>query len=128
MKPECLWTAWVEERIEALASAIWKGVHNRGQIRIDDRLARLQQISYECEALDDLLASDDFVMLAPRHFRLPNQARDTDRRWRTILEELEIGKRLEVDDALNLLPFCVDRPLNRSPEWYVRLVCAALDV
>ena len=25
------------------------------------------------------------------------------------------------------MPFCVDRPLARAPEWYVRLVCAALD-
>ena len=118
---------WVEERIEALASATWKGIHYRGQISIDGRLTKLQQISYECEALDDILASDDFAMLAPKHARLPDQARDTDRRWRTILEELDIGKRLEVDDALNLLPFCVDRPLDRAPEWYVRLVCAALD-
>ena len=118
---------WVEERIEALASAIWKEVSYRGQTNIDDRLTKLQQISYECEALDDLLTSDDFAMLAPRHIRLPTQARDADRRWRTILEELEIGKRLEVDDALGLLPFCVDRPLARAPEWYVRLVCAALD-
>ena len=118
---------WVEERIEALASSIWKGVCNRGQTNIDDRLTKLQQISYECKALDGLLESDDFTMLAPRHSSLPNQARDADRRWRTILEELEIGKRLEVDDALNLLPFCVDRPLDRAPEWYVRLVCAALD-
>ncbi len=118
---------WVEERIEALAAAVWKEVSYRGQTNINDRLTKLQQISYECEALDDLLTSDDFAMLAPRHVRLPNEARDADRRWRTILEELEIGKRLEVDDALGLLPFCVDRPLARAPEWYVRLVCAALD-
>ena len=119
---------WVEERIEALASAVRKEVYYKGRTNIDDRLTKLQQVSYECEALDNLLASDDFAMLAPRHVRLPNQARDADCRWRTILEELEIGKRLEVDDALSLLPFCVDRPLTRAPEWYIRLVSAALKV
>ena len=34
---------------------------------------------------------------------------------------------LDVGDALDLLPLCVDRPLSRSPEWYIRLTCAALD-
>ena len=118
---------WVEEQVEALASVIWKEVHNRGQISVNDRLNELQQVSYECEALDGLLGSYDFAMLAPRHVRLPDQARDADFRWRTILEELGIGRQIEVDDALNLLRSCVDRPLARSPEWYVRLVCAALD-
>ena len=118
---------WIQERIEGLAVAVQNAVSDRGRVAIGDSVVKLQRISYECEALDDLLTSDDFATLAPRHVRLPIEARDAYGRWRTILDELEIGMRLDVADALSLLPLCVDRPLARSPQWYVRLACAALD-
>ena len=118
---------WVEQRIEDMATTIQNAVVKKGRITTGDCPAKLQQVSYECEALDDLLNDEDFAALAPKHARLPVEARDVAGRWRTVADDLEIGRRLDVGDALNLLPLCVDRPLARSPQWYVRLACAALD-
>ena len=118
---------WVEERTEDMAMTIRNAVLKRGRITIGDSTAKLHQLSYGCEALDGLLANEDFAVLAPRHVRLPAEACDARGRWRAVADDLEIGRRLDVGDALDLLPLCVDRPLSQSPEWYIRLACAALD-
>ena len=118
---------WVEKRIEDMATTIQNAVVKKGRITTGDSTAKLQQVSYECEALDGLLNDEDFAALAPKHARLPVEALDVAGRWRAVVDDLGIGKRLDVGDALDLLPMCVDRPLARSPQWYVRLACAALD-
>ena len=77
--------------------------------------------------LEGLLTNEDFLALAPKYTPLPSKARDRDGRWRRILDDLPLGRRIDVLRALDLLPPCTKQPLARSPEWYVRLVCEALD-
>ncbi len=118
---------WVEEQVEDMRTVVWKAVHKRGRIATATGAQKLSRISYEEEVLDDLLTSEDFSTLAPKHTPLPSQARDRDGRWRSILDDMQIGKRIDVLKALDLLPPCTEQPLARSPGWYVRLVCEALD-
>ena len=96
-------------------------------MRVGESTTKLSQVSYEHEALDGLLTSTDFSTLVPKHTPLPSEARDHDGRWRRVLDDLEIGKRLDVEEALDLLPLCAEQPFTRPPEWYMRLVCEALN-
>ena len=118
---------WLEEQIDHLRTDVYETVRRRGKITTTEGIRRLSQISYEEEFLDGLLTSEDFLTLAPSHMPLPTAARDSEGRWRKILIDLEIGKCIEVAKALDLLPLCAQQPLTRSPEWYVRLICEALD-
>ena len=118
---------WVEAQIERLRTVIEKAVRRRGRVRVGESTTKLSQVSYEHEALDGLLTSTDFSTLVPKHTPLPSEARDHDGRWRRVLDDLEIGKRLDVEEALDLLPLCAEQPFTRPPEWYMRLVCEALN-
>ena len=119
--------SWVEERIEDLATVVWEAVRKKGEIITEDIAPKLSKVSYEDKALDGLLTNEDLSTLAPKNTPLPAVARDSDGRWRRILDDLQIGKRLDLEGALDLLPLCAEQPLARCPEWYVRLVCKALD-
>ena len=119
--------SWVEREIEDLRTAVCEGVRRKGRMTTREGHLKLSRISYEEEALDGLLTSEDFLALAPKHTPLPSAARDSEGRWRRILDDIEIGMRIEVFKALDLLPPLSEKPLTRPPEWYVRLVCEALD-
>ena len=119
--------SWVEEQIEDLRTVVCETVRRKGRITTREGFRKLSRISYEEESIDGLLTNEDFLTLVPRHTPLPSTARDTEGRWRRILHDIEIGERIDVLRALDLLPSCTKQPLARSPEWYVRLVCEALD-
>ena len=117
---------WVEERMEELRATVCNAVQSRGRVLIGEEEVRLSQISYESEDLDSLLLKDDFLTLAPGYHALTSEARDSNGRWRVILDDLQVGKCLEVIDALELLNHCLERPLDRQPAWYARIISEAL--
>ena len=118
--------AWVQDRIEDMRTAICEAVRMRGRILNGEFIVPLADVAYESRPIEGALSNNDFLILADEHTRLVAEARDVDNRWRDILDDIEVGKRIEVADVLNLLPLCVDRPLDRQPEWYTRIVSEGL--
>ena len=118
---------WIEKQIEDLRIEVCETVRRKGRIATKKGPRKLSMISYEEDVLDGLLTIEDCIALAPKHTPLPSTARDSEGRWRRILHDIEIGRRIDVLKALDLLPPCTEQPLVRSPEWYIRLVCEALD-
>ena len=119
--------SWVEQRLKDMSDAIRRKVTDEGQvILLDCGKSQLNRVSFENETLTDLFSADDFNVLAPEHHRLSQDARDARDRWRLVLEEFEIGKLLDVIDALNLLEVHGEQPIDREPAWYVRIVGEAL--
>ena len=118
---------WVEKQIDELRTVVSETIRRKGQVATGEGTRKLSRISYEEEVLDGLLTGEDFGTLAPKYTPLPPTARDSEGRWRRILHDLQVGRRIDVLRALDLLPRCTEQPLARSPEWYVRLVCEALD-
>src|SRR5205807_930641 len=54
----------------------------------------------------------------------PLEARDEQGRWRSVLDELALGVRIEVEDALALLE---REDGDHPPTWYAELLAAALE-
>ena len=118
---------WVEEQIEDLRIVVCRAVRRKGRIGTEQGRRRLTSLCYEEAVLEGLLTKEDYRALAPRHTPLPTAARDPGGRWRSILLDIEVGRRIDVLKALELLPICSQKPLARSPGWYVQLVSKALD-
>ena len=120
--------SWVEERIENMSRQIWSSVCSTEQnIRIGASEVPICQVAYEDKVLRGLVSDEDFTVLAEEYSQLLSEARDDADRWREVMDELQLGKRLEIADALKLLPLCTARPSDRRPEWYVRIVSEALN-
>ena len=118
--------SWIQDRITEVQTRVASVVRSKGHVLNGQSLLPLSRVSYEDNALDGLLSSEDYSTLAPRHHQLEAMARDSDGRWRTVLDDLEIGRRLELSDALRLLPSCAEQPLSRSPKWYLEVVSEAM--
>ena len=118
---------WVEQQLKDMSDAIKCKVTDETQeIRLACGRSQLSRISFEHETLAELLSAADFKVLAPEYQRLSSNARDERNRWRLVWENLEMGKRLDVIDALYLLEKHGEQPIDREPVWYVRIAAEAL--
>ena len=118
---------WVQQRVEEMSALISKTVCDEDQkILLDGISVHLSEVSYEHKSLSGLLTISDYDVLAPAQHRLTQDARDEDGRWRLVLEGLEIGKCLDVSDALSLLAPYAKRPVDRNPAWFVQITAEAL--
>lgn len=112
-----------------------EGVINRAQAHVADRLQfgetgnphSLEDLCYEDIAADGLLTSLDQESLVEGRYALPQDQRDAEGRWRSVLSELGRSHRIAVQDALNL--FDQDDHLlgERDPLWFVQMARAAVE-
>ncbi len=87
----------------------------------------LSELAYECEDLSSLLAEEDVIQLADRAGFVDKSMRDTDGRWRRILDTTGVAVRVGPADLLGALG--EDIFGQKQPDWWVELAATvtALD-
>ncbi len=101
-------------------------IRRRGNVKFQGTKTSLGRLSYEVAALQELLQSEDYTVLAEGRFMLPQEVRDHEGRWRKVLDDQGIATRINVVDALNLFSL-ESTAKERTPEWFIKLTEAALE-
>ncbi len=114
--------AWLQDRLRKHIEGVHRQIAESLLLPMPDGVA-LQQLAYEVDELDGVLTAADIAELAPEATPLANAVRDPGGRWRLVLDELAVSKRVDLPLALTLLE---DERHPRPPAWYADLVGAAL--
>ena len=90
---------------------------------LDGQLRPLTDFVYEAPGLDGVLTPEDQAVLTGDAV-IGTGLRDPGGRWRQVLAELELSRRLDLDDALGLFDM-PQRLQGRDPAWFVRMAALA---
>jgi hypothetical protein len=93
---------------------------------IESRQVPVGDLAYEVRALERLLTPEDLKLIGVSGAPLPKSHRDKAGRWRELLAELDVGVKVEVSDALELLRLDDDELGDRSVNWFIRLARVAI--
>ena len=118
--------SWFGERCLKIVKEVQSKVSNRGRRRVNGRICRLKDLSYETADLSGILTDDAFGILKKGKTRLPEECRDKEGRWRRVLNELSVPE-IEVGHALRLFSMDDARVL-RTVDWFASLASAAIRV
>jgi hypothetical protein len=113
-----------------LRETIINHVHHRigTELRFGEAKAwTIDEVCYEMAVLDGLLTSRDQELLVPGYHAIPTGQRDQEGRWRSVLLELNRGRRIDVQDALNLFDQDDEILGVRKPRWFVAMARAAIE-
>jgi len=112
---------WTETKVRDLVAACHEELRDHLQISTGVGTTSLSDIVYEADELESLLDEEDVEGLRPDSLAMPRTGRDTDGRWRLVLDELGQSEVVGLVDALDV----VDGDRERSPEWYVGFAALA---
>jgi hypothetical protein len=87
----------------------------------------IDEIVFEDAVLQDVLTEHDQERLAEPCSAVPSAHRDRFGRWRDVLQELGRSRRLDVEDALELLELADEDLGGREPTWYLAFAAAAIE-
>ncbi len=118
--------SWLREQLVLLVERVHTALREDVQLPIGSGV-ELADLSYEAEAIDGELTGDDLQALAPDLTPLPTSLRDRGGRWRAVLDALECGEALDVDDAVEMFAWDDEELGLRPGDWYVRLIAAGLE-
>ena len=120
--------SWLGKRLqESVVVFAQTRIGDHLKLKVREKRRSLQLLVYEEKHLDGLLTSEDQEMLRPRRSAIIPEFRDSEGRWRRVLEELGRSDSISVEDALELFDGD-DRELGeREPSWYVGMARAAID-
>lgn len=118
--------SWVTSWLQDMHGFVKNSIRRRGMIKVQSVKTSLGRLSYEVSALQGLLQSRDYKLLAEGRSMLPQEVRDHEGRWRNVLDDQEIALRINVVDALNLFSH-ESATKERTPEWFIQLTAAALE-
>lgn len=102
-------------------------MRRRGVVNVQDVKTSLNQLSYEVSTLEGLLLPEDYKLLTNGKTMLPQEVRDSRNRWRAVLDDQEIATCINVIDAVNLFSDKESTTTQRTPQWFIQLVAAALE-
>lgn len=112
---------WTEGQVRKLIADCQSDLRDQLLIGTDAGPTALADIAYEHEDLEALLTEADVERLRPNSVAMPRAGRDSEGRWRQVLDELGKCEVVEVVDALEV----VDGHGERGPEWYVSFAALA---
>lgn len=115
-------TDWLQQMHEVVKITLQR----RARIGFLNSRISLGRISYEDPALQELLRPEDYKILAEGRSMLPREVRDSQGRWRKVLDDLGIVSRISVVNALKLISF-ESAAEERTPRWFIQLGAAALE-
>jgi hypothetical protein len=118
---------WLHELVNRMIDVVHDRMRASLRFPVDGANRRLRNLVYEAAPLEGLLEISDVETLAPKLYPVPTEIRDTNGRWRAILEELGETKRLEVHDALEIFDWDDELLGSRTGQWFVRMINAALE-
>ncbi|MHC8334148.1 sacsin N-terminal ATP-binding-like domain-containing protein [Pseudomonas sp. LB3P25] len=90
-------------------------------VQIETGATPIAEIAYEADEFENLLNEQDVERLAEGKIALPYIVRDSLKRWRLVLGELDRSEIIEVEDALGV----VDGDPERGVDWYVKFAVIA---
>jgi hypothetical protein len=112
---------WTEAQVRKLVAACHEELCQRLEVSTGAGKTPLSKLVYEETELEPLLTENDLERLRPDCVAMPWAGRDTDGRWRLVLDELRQSVVVELAAALDI----VDGGEGRSPEWYVTFAALA---
>ena len=87
----------------------------------------IDEIVFDDAVLEDVLTENDQERLAEGCSAVPSAHRDRFGRWRRVLHELGGSRRLDVEEALELLELADEDLGDREPAWYLEFAAAAIE-
>ncbi|MES0198875.1 hypothetical protein [Mesorhizobium sp. M0011] len=112
---------WTQTRIKELVASCHDELRERLAVSTGAGTTALSDLVYEDEELEPLLTEQDVERLRPDSVAMPQAGRDSDGRWRLVLDELGQSEGVGLVDALNV----IDGDEGRSPGWYVTFAALA---
>lgn len=112
---------WAEEQLRSLVEACHTELSDT--LRLETRLGptAIENIAYEAQDLESLIEDAEVERLRPDKAGLPRQGRDSEGRWRLVLDELGRSDVVSVEEALEIL----DGEVDREAGWYVAFAALA---
>ena len=108
---------WLHGKFDTAFERVRNKVVKEGLIVIGQEHVPLSDLAYEDNSLSGLLAAADIEALVPGSRALPTSVRDEAERWREVLQELEVGTKVETADLLT--GFKRDLFAAKEPVWWV---------
>ena len=118
---------WLHTTAKRMIENIHDRLRSKLRISIDGVPRRLQSLVYEAASLEGLLDATDQQGLAPKLYAIPTELRDRKGRWREVLEEIGVSRRIDVGDALTIFDWSDEELGERPGNWYVRMLGAVLN-
>lgn len=118
---------WLKSRIEDAVTNIQNKVRRHFSIEIAGQPRRLREIAFEAEALDGQLGQTEINTLRPALSLLPLDLRDTEGRWRPVLQEMGRATKIEVEEAIELFDREDEKLAARSLKWFIDLCWVGLE-
>lgn len=112
---------WTEVQIRNLVSACHNELRDHLEVRTSSGITSLSTLAYEEYELEALLTEEDVEELRPGCFAMPISGRDSQGRWRLVLDELGQSEVVDIINALDV----IDGVRERSIEWYVSFAALA---
>jgi len=120
--------AWISGRIADLVATTQAKLEKQLTFLIDGFPKRLRDVVYEVESIDQLICQAEVDGLKPNLGLklLPNDYRDQQGRWRSVLFELGGSTEITVSEAIKLFDWEAEDLAHRDVDWFMRLANAAL--
>ena len=112
---------WLQSRVQDLFNTVQSNVARRARIVHDGRDLSFAEVAYEDSQLAGLLTGEEAARLSGGGTLLPVGLRDSDGRWREVLDELGVSRRLGADEVRPMLSWSNSDLAHRNPRWFSRL-------
>lgn len=109
---------WLRDKFELAFGRLRSELGDWGAVSIGTDLVLLKDIAYEEETLTGLVAVPDTEALAPGKRALSPSVRDSQGRWRRVLDLLGVSTTIGTDDLLRGFDDALFAP--KEPTWWVR--------
>ncbi len=120
--------AWLEERYSTdIIDRVQNRVADEFRTGLPNSRKSLSEVAYEHRLLDGLLSDADQMLVAPGFATIRSSERDSQGRWRRVLEDLDHSHLIDIPQASALLELEDAQLGDRNPSWFLAFAAAALE-
>ncbi|MER8573477.1 hypothetical protein [Mesorhizobium sp. M1374] len=117
---------WLSDRFLELTDTIRQKVKRSAVIQVEGAERKLREIVFEDSALTGLIGQGEATGLRPNCVLLPDSCRDPERRWRSVLAELDERSAIDVAESISLFDWQDEDLSHRDVRWFIRLAHVAI--
>lgn len=118
---------WLQERAQHLFDTVRSNVAKRVRMKHEGRELALSDVAYEEIGFTPLLSAKEARRLSDGGTLLPQEMRDTAGRWRRVLDELDVSRRLGPDEVRPILSWTDEELAHRDTHWFSTLTAVLLE-
>ena len=116
---------WLAEELPNVFQSAALTIAKRATIKVGRNQLPLDRIAYCEKHVEHLVDAEDIRALTKGAELIPKRRRDSQERWRKVLDDFEVARYVDISDALRLFDIA-SQSLKKAPFWFVDLAYQAI--